>query len=196
MSTLGAKVFGFSKGQQRWLPVQVTDLGDGTGALATTPGTATARLATSFTRPADTTAYSSLDAVSNSTTSPAVLTFTGAARVAGGAGYITGARLRKSTSTPASFRLHLFHTAPAAIADNSPFLLRWDDRDKAAGTIDLSCGTEGTGSDAAEGRDFTVRIPYVCASTDTALYGLLEVLGAYTPGNAEQFYIELLVERN
>src|SRR6478736_6712427 len=80
----------------------------------------------SFARPADTTTYTIGDAVSNSTSAPTVLTFTGIARTSGGTGYITKALLA-TDKKDATFRarLHLFSTAPTAINDNAVQTFLW-----------------------------------------------------------------------
>jgi hypothetical protein len=152
----------------------------------------------SFTRPADTTAYAAKDAVSNSTTAPTVLTFTGAGRAAGGTGYITGVRLTTDQSTNgAQFRLHLYAIAPTAINDNAAQTLLWADRAKRIGYIDIGpLVTEGAGSDAAGALNADIRLPYKCDTADTHLYGLLETLTAFTPASAQNFHIALALDQN
>lgn len=153
-------------------------------------------IATAFTRPADVTAYAANDAVNNSTTAPVILTFTGAARVAAGSGYIVGARIQKSTVavTNASFRLHIYHTTVTMINDNTANTVLYANATKRVGAIDFSMTSDG--SDGAEAQDFSLRMPFKCDTADTALYGVLTAKAAYTPGNAEQFTIELTVDRN
>src|SRR3972149_6447017 len=89
----------------------------------------------SFDRPADTTAYAIADVVSDSTSTPALITFE---NFQTGSNFITRAYLitNKSTITP-RFRLHLFHTQPDPINDNSPFTLLYADKDKYIGYIDI-----------------------------------------------------------
>lgn len=99
----------------------------------------TVTVGASFTRPADTTAYTALDAVSNSTSAGTVLTFTNLARQASGSGYITKARILTNQSTnTARFRLHLFAQTPDAatvLNDNAAYTQLYANRDKAIGTI-------------------------------------------------------------
>lgn len=151
-----------------------------------------------FTRPSDTTAYAAKDAISNNTSAPAVLTFTNLARVNGGSAYIVKARLMTNLSTDTKrYRLHIYHTAPTPINDNSPFTLLWANRTNRLGYIDFpACATEGTGSDAAGSLNDTIRHPFVCASGSRHIYGLLETLDAGTPGNAQAYYIELTPDLN
>ena len=104
-----------------------------------------------ITRPADTTAYTAKDAVSNSTSAPAALTFTGLARLAGGSGYIVKARLMTSQAAcTAAFKLHLFNATPTPINDNAAYTLLYANAASRIGTIEFgACQTEGAGSTAA-----------------------------------------------
>lgn len=152
----------------------------------------------SFTRPANTTDYAAKDAVSDSESSPTVLTFTNAVRANGVSGYITKARLVTDQSTcTAQFRLHLFNVAPTAINDNAAFTLLWANRASRIGVVDLpNCTTEGTGSDAANAQNTTIRLAFDTAAASRNLYGLLEVMGAFTPASGQNFLIEVGVEGN
>lgn len=153
-------------------------------------------VAVSFTRPGDTTAYAAGDAVNNSTSAPTIMTFANAGRVAAGSGYVVGCRLQKSTVTTANavFRLHLYHTTVTMINDNTAQTVLYANATKRIGAIDLSCGSDG--SDGAEAQDFSLRIPYKCDGGATDIFGVLQAKGAYAPGNAEQFTIELSLDRN
>jgi hypothetical protein len=156
-----------------------------------------------FTRPADTTAYAALDAVSDSTSAPTVLTFANLARVNGGSGYITKARLFTDQKTNvARFRLHLFHTAPTAINDNSPYTLLYANRANRIGHIDFpACATEDpTNSTAASARvvpdGVSLPLAFKCADGAKTIYGLLETLDAFTPASGQKFWIELTADNN
>jgi hypothetical protein len=151
-----------------------------------------------FSRPADTTAYAAKDAVANSTSAPTVLTFTNLARVAAGSGYVTKARLMTTQSPNVTqFRVHLYHTAPTAINDNAQWTLLWANRANRIGFIDFnSMQTEGSGSDAANAINGTVRLAFKCASASRNIFGLLETLGAFTPASAQSFFVELTAENN
>lgn len=152
-----------------------------------------------FTRPADTTAYAASDVVCNSTSSPAVITFTNIAKEAGGNGYIMSARLNKSTTTTtnANFRLYLYTVAPTPIADNAAFTLLYANRASRIGWIDFSSmNTEGTGSDSANAYVTAAGVKFTCAADSRNLYGVLVAKAAYAPGNAEQFFIELGCDLN
>lgn len=167
------------------------------GAISSNSVVASATIA----RPADTTAYAALDVISNSTSAPTVLTFAGMARANGGTGTIVRARLMTDLKTcTARMRLHLFNTAPTAIADNSPYLLLYANAANRIGSIDFpALGTEdSTNSTAAaamrpsyDGAYSAPQLWYKTKSDETALYGLLETLDTFTPASAQNFYIEL-----
>lgn len=167
-------------------------------AEAAMVGSPMAVVAAELTRPADTTTYTANDAVANSTSAPTVITFSNIARVTGGSGYITNAKLVKSTTgvTGASFRLWLYSAAPTAINDNAAFPIKYADRAGCQGYIDLYPTTEGTGSDCAVALQTGVGLKFKCAEGSQSLYGLLEATGAYAPGNAEKFYLELTADQN
>lgn len=162
------------------------------------PLVAVAPLAT-FARPSDTNAYAALDAVSNSTSAPAVMTFSAAARRNGTGGKILKAQIFTDQKTNvARFRLHLFNTAPTAINDNSPYLHLFANAAIRVGAVDFAaCGTEDpTNSTGAYSQNTTILLPYLCAAADTALYGLLETLDAFTPASGQNFTVKLYTELN
>lgn len=151
-----------------------------------------------FTRPSNTTAYASGDLVASSTTAGSVapLSWT-VARVAAGTGCVRRARLKKSGTTPtnASFRLHLYLTAPTpANGDNGAWLtthagyLGWVDLD-ASGTGGRTF-SDGVGAQGGPGAGS--EITFQLASGQT-IYGLLEARAAYTPESAEEFTVDLEV---
>lgn len=155
-------------------------------------------IATEVTRPADTTAYAALDVVSDSTSAPTVITFTNVARVNNGNGYVVKARLMSDQTTLTSrLRLHLFHTAPTAINDNSPYTLLYANRANRIGYCDFpAVATEGTGSTAASANIADLRIAFVCAAADRNIYAFLETRDAFTPASGQKFYLELTADLN
>jgi hypothetical protein len=80
------------------------------------------------------------------------------------------------------------------INDNTALTVLYANATKRVGAIDFTLASDG--SDGAEAQDFSIRIPYKCDGGDANLYGVLQAKGAYTPGNAEQFTVELTVDRN
>lgn len=154
----------------------------------------TTTVGTSFAKSAGVTAYPALDVVGPAVT--ANLVFADIARVAGGSGYLTGLRLWTNQSTNvARYKVHLYHTAPTAIADNGVFTLLWANRDKRIGSVTLpALATEGTGSDAASAHDFTIRIPFKCVTRD--IFAIVETLDGFTPADGQLYYLELTAEQN
>lgn len=153
----------------------------------------------SYTRPADTAPYAANDTVSDSTSAPNVLTFTGMGRVNAGTGYVVKARLTTSqTSNTARHRLHLFRAAPTAINDNAgcsaPLatnLANW------IGYIDFPAMQTGAGSpDRAFSVADGLRLHFACDAAATSLFGLLMTLDAYTPANAQTYQIYLSTEQD
>jgi hypothetical protein len=151
-----------------------------------------------FTRPADTTAYASGDLVANSTTagSVTVMTFTIGRGSSGAAasGMIRRARLRKTgtSTTNASFRLHLYRSAPTpSNGDNGAWLT--NNAADYVGAIDITADKAFT--DGAIGNG-TPNTGSEINFTHQTYYGLLEARAAYTPANAEVFTIELELIQN
>lgn len=172
----------------------------GIGTTAATPLIAV-RLGTmpaaSFTRPADTTPYAAGDLVANSVAAGSVapMQFT-VARVAAGSGVIRRPRLRKSGTSivNASFRLHLYATAPvAANGDNGVWLTS-----KAAdylGSFDLVVDRAFSDGAASAPQTANNGIAFALAS-GSVVFGLLEATAAYTPISAEAFTVTLEVQPN
>lgn len=161
------------------------------GELVATPSA-------NFNRPADTTAYASGDLVANSTTAGSVtpLSWT-APRYATGGGQVRRVRLKKSgtTVTNAQFRVHLYTSSPTcANGDNGAWSTNHSgylgsfDCDMTAATARVftdsawASGVPGVGSECG----------FDLASGST-VYGLVQVLAAYTPASGETFTCELEV---
>ena len=155
--------------------------------------------AVGFTRPADTTAYAAQDVVSNSTSAPALLVFSNAARALGGSGLILSARHMKNSTTTAgaSYRLMLYsHNIVTPINDNAQFTMLFANRATRIGFIDFTHLAGGTGSDATGALSTFLNLPFVCNAAHSSLWGILTVTSAYTPTSAEQHYIELSIVQN
>lgn len=164
-------------------------------------GSNTSVVGVEFTRPADTAAYAARDVVCNSTSSPTVITFADFARVNQGSGIIVRARLfTDKKDVTASFRLHLFHTAPTAIADNSPYTLLYVNAANRIGQIDFPAmasedATNSTASatmrPSSDGSFGPPNLWYQAASGSRAIYGVLETLSAFTPASEQKFHVQL-----
>lgn len=174
-------------------------------ATATTPYPVKARKVSSpadatFTRPADTTAYSIGDLIANSTTAGSVtrMSFTGATLTgAGGEGYIVSVAAQKSTSTAASVRAHFLKTDHAVTnGDNGALLFTSLDPDNYIGYVDLyftgtAEDTIGTGGNEVAFSE--CRLPYTLSSGDT-IYAVLQARTAFTPANAGTYGLKPVFE--
>lgn len=140
----------------------------------------------SFTRPANTTQYTSGDLVANNTSAGSVAPMEfSLAPAGGGAVSVTRVRLSKTgtSATSAAFRLHLFSQSPTVTnGDNGAF-----ETNKAAaylGALDVTAmvaasdGAFGNGAPLV-GTALDLQIP------GPTVYGLLEARGTYTPASAE-----------
>lgn len=160
-----------------------------------TVGVITVKTST-FTRPADTTAYAIGDLVANSTSAGSVtpMSFV-AASVNAGSGMARKARIRKSGTSVsnASFRLHLWSVAPTvSTAGDNGLMSNVTGISNYAGAFDITCDRAfADGSVGGGGAHSGAEVNYVCASGDNKLYGLLEATGAYTPTSGEVFNIDL-----
>ena len=135
----------------------------------------------SQTRPNDTTPYTALDVVG---TDPATnMIFTTALPIAGSHFVVMGASLRVDVGTkPATmdgFRLHLYDSAPTAIADNTAFNIPSADRSKYLGYITLTTPTDF--GDTLYGQTDNINFKRKLAVGSTTLYGILETIAGYTP---------------
>ncbi len=158
-----------------------------------------------FARPADTTAYTAGDAVSATTSNSGTTPLRGlaVARVNGGTGYITKIRLWTDLKTcVARIRVHFYTVAApatAVVGDNVPMTLAWANRAQRVGSVDLlamATETDSTNSTAAHTLDASTRLAYQCAAADNNIYYRLETLDAFTPANAQNFFLELSGENN
>jgi hypothetical protein len=154
-------------------------------------------MANNFTRPADTTAYTSGDLVANSTTAGSVVPLSwnvGKNTIA-----IRRIRVKKSTTstTNASFRLHLYTASPTcANGDNGAWSTTFSGY---VGSLDVTVDkafSDASGGYGAPNTGVEVSIPDTYGTTGfTTLYGLLEARAAYSPGSAEVFTVDLEIIR-
>lgn len=173
-----------------------------TGALFTTKRK---RIAASFTRPSNTTAYAAGDVVGPVTTD-AVETLSGVGRTNGGTGRIVAAILETNlaTVTNGTFRVHLFNTSFTPEADNAAFASLHANRAYYQGYFDFNILVADSASAAAavaqlrNATDIDNGIPldFECASGDSALYAVIVALAAYTPASAQVFRLSLVVEQD
>lgn len=154
----------------------------------------------SFLRPADTTAYTALDVISDSTSTAAALEFPGCGR----SGAILRATITIGESDTIAPRLWIFDTEPTNFLDNAALALVAGDLPKIVGRYDfvdadkLLVGTllnvYFSSGDTTAANEVVLKKAYV---TDTgSLYGLLQTVPGYTPLSAPKFTIRLELERD
>jgi len=152
-------------------------------------------------RVSDTNAYIAGDVVSNSTATSTMLTFTNAARVNGGSGYIVLARAvtdKKSITPRLDLQVYNDNTA-TIVGDNVLHAELYADIGKRIGNIVLpamSTPLGTTASDLSRAMDATIRVPYKAASGTRNVYVLITTLDAFTPASAEKFSITLGFDNN
>lgn len=152
-------------------------------------------LSASFTRPEDTTSYTTGDLVANSTTAGSVIPMSFVVKgVLRGAVKVLRARMRKSgtTITNANYVLHLFSSLPSVTnGDNGAFVPT-----KAGYVGSLAINAAFACSDGSVGQDAGLtdrQLPHVLPAGDGTFYGLLAANGGYSPASAEVFTVELEV---
>ena len=167
---------------------------------AVTSNNSEIRVQSSFTRPANTTAYVSGYLVANSTTAGSVvaLSFASVSRNAGDCVRIERARINTSNAllTNASFRLHLFEGTPVStvgdgVAFNASGVLSTSGVAGYLGSISITLSNSG--SDGSSGRGIPDVGSAITASptSGTTIYGLLEATAAYVPTSGAVFTVTL-----
>lgn len=152
----------------------------------------------SVVRPDNTTAYAAGDAISDNATTP---TSAGAfalecARRPGGSGVISEVILLKDDDdvTNADFDLLLFHTLPAFAGweDNAPLAITAEEmKDLVAAYTFAAASWVDVNTANVQVATLDHERPFVCAPSDTNLYGILVAGGAYTPAAEEEFTITI-----
>lgn len=156
-----------------------------------------------LTRPADTTAYASGDAIANSTTAASVVPLEfEVSRDNGGSGKVIGAEiLTNSASAVGAMRLHLFNRAPFAAAgyqaDNAALALTYAAMQTGSGTtnaknnyigyVDFTTFAAQSSSAVSIGTAEQTELNYVCNFDSKKIYGLLEARAAITPASGQLF---------
>lgn len=152
----------------------------------------------SFSRPGDTTSYTAGDAIANSTTAGSVTPLKFSMHGLGRSGIIRRVRIYKSTTTTtaASFTLHLFDSTPTLNAgDNGAFAVTSAMTGYLGSVaLDMSSGAEAGSSAGLADSSAAVAIPISKPIAGGIVYGLMEAVGAYAPGNAETFQLWLEIE--
>ena len=149
-------------------------------------------LTTTFTRPADTTAYAANDCMSDSTSAPTGggFTLTGAAKRSGLGGIINSIVITNTNpaGTPLQGEVWLFDSGPTAINDNAAFALSDADANKLVGVVPFTLATGATNNAMAFLSN--LGIGFQCVGSANLRY-LIKVIGAYTPASAEQLTVRM-----
>lgn len=162
-----------------------------------TPSTQT--ITVTKTRPANTTAYTAEDVVSENASSGTAWTFANAARTTGGSGTIVRAvLLDDDTARTQSMILFLYNVTPTCnlndnVANDGPVSA---DADNFIGAIEFDALVDqGTGFSYATQvpGNGNLPLPFQCASGDNDIYGVLVDDTGFTPSSGEIFRITLQV---
>lgn len=158
-------------------------------------------VSTSWTRPADTTAYAVGDVVSNVTTGAALFKLANVTRTAGGSGYIVRAQIATDQkSNPSAYTIHLFNNSTATISnDNAPNRELYADLSKRIGSFNLgpmTTGVDTTNSTMSRAQDNNLRVPFTCEAGSQDLWFSVETLTANTPANGQAFTVRIWSDNN
>jgi hypothetical protein len=144
---------------------------------------------TDVTRPADTTAYATGDAISNSTSAPTSggFTLTGAARKSGGSGIITDMTIASSNdpATRLSGEIFLFDQAVTNINDNAAFAVSDAEIKTCVGVVPFSLFDAGNNGFA---HITGLNILFTCVGSANLRF-LVRTRNAYTPASAEEITV-------
>jgi len=144
-----------------------------------------------FSLTASTTAYGALDCVNTG-----VLTFAGAARVAGGKGVVRSALFQSRGDVEAPVSLILFSTSAisATLTDNDALVIDDNSLDKIVGVITAATGDYrdlNTAQAAFVAKDVYFDLP----AGATSLYGVVQADGAFTYTSFNDLGISITVEQ-
>lgn len=148
-------------------------------------------VSTNFTRPANTTAYAQYDAISNSTSSPTILTFSSVGASNGQTVMLTEIEIISSAAqaTLPEFNLWLLNETTTATNDNSALDITDADRDHGQTALKIDNKFKNASNSRVNTLSIAKQIKLASDSQD--LYGLLQANNAYTPISGEIFHIIL-----
>jgi hypothetical protein len=177
------------------IPVSATNRFPVESGVPTATATSGALTTVSFTRTADTNAYTAGDVIginAAGSAGSAIHTFT-LIGPAGGNIIITGWDLTiDATAIPAgmsTFRLHIYNASPTAIVDNAAFDLLTADQSKHVAVLDAITMVD-YGSTLFGGIT-NINQQAKLATSVTSLYAELVTVGAFTPASGTAFQIRL-----
>jgi hypothetical protein len=163
-------------------------IGDNSASL-TVDGTAYAATV-SFTRPANTTAYTAGDVIGTGASNDAIHTLSS---IGSSGGYVVVQSIELVLGISAvpsgmtSFRVHFYDSSPTAAADNSVFDVASGDRAKYLGYIDMPAPVD-LGSTCFTQIDYPGKL-FKLASASTSLFCELQTIGGFTPAANSEAYI-------
>lgn len=159
---------------------------------------------TSYTRPANTTAYTAGDILSNDATTSTILTFAGVTpQIDTGGGVIVGLSVVDSAyvATNLQGELWLFQSSTLTLAGDN-VACTFTDANLQAGnligvipfsTAYVGLATSGAGGNAVIVPPSAILIPFVCGSGLKDIYGAVVVRNAYVPVSGERFDFTLSI---
>jgi hypothetical protein len=163
-------------------------IGDNSASL-TVDGTAYGATV-SFTRPANTTAYTAGDVIGTGASNDAIHTLSS---IGSSGGYVVVQSIELVLGISAvpsgmtSFRVHFYDSSPTAAADNSVFDVASGDRAKYLGYIDMPAPVD-LGSTCFTQIDYPGKL-FKLASASTSLFCELQTIGGFTPAANSEAYI-------
>jgi len=152
------------------------------------------------TRPADTTLYTDEDVISESTSAGTAFTFSAAVFQNGGSGRITKAVIQcDDTNIVPVMTMYLTNVVPTGnlddnAANTNPVYAT--ESDNYIGRLDWAAMEDlgGASESVLVAADGKMPLPFVCASGDTALYGVLVIRSAaHTPTSAAKWRVTLTI---
>lgn len=159
----------------------------------------------SLIRPANTIAYNANDAITNSTTSPSIITLNIEGEL-GGSGYIVNAMCTTNINNfNSSLRLHLYKLVSSSDIiipnDNNTFNLIIENSSKNLGTIEFNTFFSSSSSSTCsisygnfpQSRGY---LPYFCETNNNNIYALLETKSNFTPLSGQVFDFQISIEQN
>jgi hypothetical protein len=158
-----------------------------------------------YTRLANTTAYTAGDSVSDAVGAPTPLAFT-LGRFNGGGGVIVGAQVVEDSNpgTKPTYELWLFNGASAPTATDDNIAIAWTDAnvlecfaviDFAAGDVKVGGSPGNTVCPGKFGGSSVFEIPFRCSGAVTTIWGLVVVRTAYTPASGGKIRFKLHVRQ-
>lgn len=149
-----------------------------------------ATCSTDITRPADTTAYTANDALSDSTSAPTSggFTFTSAARKSGGSGIITDLLVMSSNATGGmQGEIWIFDTSVTNINDNAAFAISDSEIKTVVGKVPFTTVAD---TNNALAHVQSLNIGFTCSGSANLRF-LVKLKASYTPASAEVITVRI-----